>query len=65
MIGAKCSAVYIHEDMYHFFDSHSHGQDGLSTPDGTSVLVSFDNVDDLVSYMYAFYDSMTIDLFTI
>ena len=62
MIGAICSAVYIHEERYHFFDSHSHGQDGLSSPDGMSLLISFDHFDDLISYMYALYEDMGIDL---
>ena len=45
-----------------FFDSHSHGKDGLSSIDGRSVLISFSSLDDLVCYMYAFYDSMRIDM---
>ena len=45
-----------------FFDSHSHGKDGLSSIDGRSVLISFSSLDDLYGYMYAFYDSMRIDM---
>ncbi|XP_053405183.1 uncharacterized protein LOC128558914 [Mercenaria mercenaria] len=62
MIGAICSAVFFKDGLYWFFDSHSHGSDGLSHSDGRSVLLSFSCLDDLVSYMYALYNSMNIDL---
>ena len=39
-----------------FFDSHSHGENGLSSADGTSVLMAFSCLDDLIAYLYAFYD---------
>ena len=45
----------------HFFYSHCHGQNGLSATDGTSSLITFSSLDDLVRYMYAFYDSMKLD----
>ena len=61
-IGAVCSAIFKRNDLYMFFDSHSHGKDGLSSIDGRSVLISFSSLDDLVGYMYAFYDSMRIDM---
>ena len=61
-IGAVCSAVFKRNELYMFFDSHSHGKDGLSSIDGRSVLISFFSLDDLVGYMYAFYDSMRIDM---
>ena len=61
-IGAVCSAVFKRNELYMFFDSHSHGKDGLSSIDGRSVLISFLSLDDLVGYMYAFYDSMKIDM---
>ena len=44
-----------------FFDSQSHGENGLSSADGRSILVSFSCLDELVSYLYAFYYSMGID----
>ena len=47
--------------MYVFFDSHSHGQNGLSSSDGASCLITFSNLDDLVTYIYAFYDSMKLE----
>ena len=47
--------------MYVFFDSHSHGENGLSSNDGTSCLITFTSVNDLVTYMYAFYDSLNLD----
>ena len=61
-IGAVCSAVFKRNDLYMFFDSHSHGEHGLSSVDGRSILISFPSLDDLVGYMYAFYDSMRIDM---
>ena len=61
-IGAVCSAVFKSNDLYMFFDSHSHGENGLSSVDGRSILIAFSSLDDLVGYMYAFYDSMRIDM---
>ena len=60
-IGAICSAVFKKNGSYTFFDSHSHGENGLSSSDGASYLITFSNLDDLVSYLYAFYDSMKLD----
>ncbi|WAQ97353.1 hypothetical protein MAR_030043 [Mya arenaria] len=53
MIGAICSAL---------FDSHSHGEYGLSSFDGNSVLMAFDKLEDLVTFMYAMYESANIDI---
>ena len=64
MIGAICSAVYKKDGMYNFFDSHSHAQNGLSSCNGYSVLIRFSCLDDLITYMYALYDSMQIDMTT-
>ena len=61
-IRAICSAVFKKNGLYLFFDSHSHGQNGLSSVDGASIIISFSSLDDLVTYLYAFYDSMKIDL---
>ena len=60
-IGAICSAVLKKNGSYVFFDSHSHGENGLSSSEGASCLINFSNLDDLVSYLYAFYDSMKLD----
>ena len=60
-IGAICSAVFRNNDMYVFFDSHSHGENGLSSSDGSSCLIAFSSIDDLVTYMYAFYDSLNLN----
>ena len=60
-VGAICSAVFRKNGLYLFFDSHSHGENGLSSSDGASSLISFSNLNDLVTYMYAFYDSMKLD----
>ena len=60
-IGAICSAVFKKKGSYAFFDSHCHGHNGLSATDGASCLMTFSSLDDLVTYMYAFYDSMKLD----
>ena len=60
-IGAICSAVFKKKGSYAFFDSHCHGHNGLSATDGASSLIFFSSLDDLVTYMYAFYDSMRLD----
>ena len=57
-----CSAVSKRNESYIFFDSHSHGEDGLSSYDGTSILVMFSSLEDLIAYLYAFYESMRIDM---
>ena len=62
-IGAICSAVFKKNGLYVFFDSHSHGENGLSSSDGTSSLITFSNLNDLVTYLYAFYDSMKLDTY--
>ena len=62
MIGSICSAIFRMNNEYYFFDSHSHGSDGMACPDGQSELVSFQSLDDLVAFMYALYDSMFIDI---
>ena len=60
--GAVCSAVHKRNNLYIFFDSHSHGEDCLSSSDGTSILMSFSCLEDLIAYLYAFYEIMRIDL---
>ena len=57
-----CSAVSKRNNSYIFFDSHSHGENDLSSSDGTSILMSFSCLEDLIAYLYAFYESMRIDL---
>ena len=37
-------------------------KDGLSCQEGTSILAAFTNIDDLISYLYAHYTSMFINL---
>ena len=59
--GAICSALFKKNGSYTFFDSHSHGENGLSSTDGASCLITFSNLDGLVSYLFAFYDSMKLD----
>ena len=60
-IGAICSAVFKKKGSDAFFDSHCHGYNGLSATDGASCLITFSSLDDLVTYRYAFYDSMKLD----
>ena len=48
-IGAKCSAVFKKNDLYVFFDSHSRGKHGLSSSDGTSILIVSSCLDDLIA----------------
>ena len=62
IIGAICSAISKKNNLYVFFDSHSHGENGLSSSDGTSILMSFSCLEDLIAYLYEFYESMRIDL---
>ena len=62
-IGAICSAVFKKNGLYAFFDSHSHGENGLSISDGASSLITFSNLNGLVTYLYAFYDSMKLDTY--
>ena len=61
-IGAVCSAVFKKNDLYVFFDSYSHGKNGFSSSDGASILIAFSCMDDLIAYLYAFYDSLRIDM---
>ena len=62
-IRAICSAVFKKNGLYVFFDSHSNGENGLSSSDGSSSLITFSNLNDLVTYLYAFYDSMKLDTY--
>ena len=62
IIGAVCSAISKRNNLYVFFDSHSHGENGLASSDGTSILMVFSCLEDLIAYLYAFYESMIIDL---
>ena len=62
IIGAICSAISKRNNLFVFFDSHSHGENGLSSSDGTSILMSFSCLEDLIAYLYEFYESMRIDL---
>ena len=62
VIGAICSAVSKKNDLYVFFYSHSHRKNGLLSSDGSSILMYFSYLEDLISYLYALYDSMAIDM---
>ena len=62
VVGTICSAVSIKNDLYVFFYSHSYGKNGLSSSDGSSILMYFSCLEDLISYLYALYDSMAIDM---
>ena len=45
---------------YYFFDSHAHGKQGMSDPDGKAVLASFKCTLDLHSYIYRLSQSLNI-----
>jgi hypothetical protein len=65
MIGAICSAVYFDGNAFYFFDSHSHTKSALCDQvelPGVSIIIGFNDIDALVSYMYSCYTSMYIDL---
>ncbi|KAH3873323.1 hypothetical protein DPMN_036556 [Dreissena polymorpha] len=62
MTGAICSAVFVKCDKYFLFDFHSHGPDGLSPPDGKAALATFNNLEDLVLFLYSMYTSMHINI---
>ncbi|XP_076105470.1 uncharacterized protein LOC143073656 [Mytilus galloprovincialis] len=65
MIGAICSAVYYYNHIYYLFDTHSHSECTLNNPldsSGKSILIGFADLHDLLSYLYAFYTSLQIDL---
>ena len=62
IIGSVCSAISKTNNLYEFFYSHSHGEDGLSSNDGTSIELLFSCLEDLIAYLYALYESMRMDL---
>ncbi|CAL4135336.1 unnamed protein product [Meganyctiphanes norvegica] len=63
MVGGICSSVYKHKsNRLIFFDSHSHGLDGMSSHGGKAIMVSYESLNDLVIYLYAFYSSKDMKL---
>ena len=60
MVGSVCSAIFKRDCKYYFFDSHSHDFNGLSAADGKSFLACFNCITDLVTYLYALYESMML-----
>ena len=62
IIGAVCSAISKRNNLYVIFDSHSQWENGLASSDGTSILMFFSCLEDLIAYLYSFYESMRIDL---
>lgn len=61
MIGSICSALYKDSDNdFYFFDSHSHGENGLSECDGKSLMIHSCCLNDLLGFLYAMYESMHI-----
>ena len=47
--------------MYFFILIHME-KNGLSSSDGSSILMYFSCLEDLISYLYALYDCMAIDM---
>ncbi|XP_062590040.1 uncharacterized protein LOC134251654 [Saccostrea cucullata] len=63
IVGGICSAIYVDDkNCPVFFDSHSHGQDGLSRAEGKAVKITFSDQDQLVDYLFAFYQSCNISM---
>ncbi|XP_062570615.1 uncharacterized protein LOC134232646, partial [Saccostrea cucullata] len=63
IVGGICSAIYVDDkNCPVFFDSHSHGEDGLSCADGRAIKITFSDIDQLVDYMFAFYQSCNISM---
>ncbi|XP_062614791.1 uncharacterized protein LOC134276564 [Saccostrea cucullata] len=63
IVGGLCSAIYVNDkNCPVFFDSHSHGEDGLSSADGRAIKITFSDIDQLVDYMFAFYQSCNISM---
>ena len=63
IVGGICSAIYRDvNNRFVFFDSHSHGQDGLSSVDGTAVKVIFDEIWKLLDFLFSFYHSCGISM---
>ena len=50
--------------IFIFFDSHSHGENGLSDCDGKSLMRHSCCLDDLLGFLYAMYESMHIEFAT-
>ena len=63
IVGGICSAMYRDaNNRFVFFDSHSHGKDGLSSVDGTAVKVIFDEMGKLLDFLFLFYHSCGISM---
>lgn len=59
IVGGLCSAIFTDEKICPvFFDSHSFSQDG------TALKITFNNIDRLVHYLFAFYQSCNISMTT-
>lgn len=61
IIGVICSAIFKRKNYVYIFIL-IHGMNGLSSPDSSSFLITFLCLDDLIAYLYAFYDSFRIDM---
>lgn len=65
IVGGLCPAIFTDEKSCPvFFDSHSHSQNGMSSTDGTALKITFNNIDRLVDYLFAFYQSYIISMTT-
>ena len=59
VIGEYCIAVFKDYDgNFGFFDPHSRNVEGLVNPDGTAVMLTFANVENLVSQLYTMCNSL-------
>ena len=62
VIGTICSAVSKKNDLYVFFLFSFTWKNRLLSSDGSSILMYFSCLEDLISYLYALYYSMAIDM---
>ena len=63
IVDGLCSALSLNSnDQPVFFDSHSHGPDGLSTVDGRAIQITFANHTELVAFLLCYYESCNISL---
>ena len=54
-------AVFRHNELFSVFDSHSRGAAGLSFPNGSSVLVNVENLDNLCAYLRRLASSVEVN----
>ena len=61
--GSSAIAVFTNSTSLFIFDSHSRDNSGMPCPNGTAVLMKFDNVDNTASYICELAHELSADLF--